>query len=179
MASVIVEPLGRHHDRAAFDCGETRVDNFIRMTARKHAAEDLAVVRVAAVSGTNVVIGYHSLGAHSLSGDGLPVTISPKGRPFPGIGVFYLGFIGVHRTMQGKGIGRLLLRDAMRQSVAASRYGGIAFLVLDAVDDERAGFYRHLGFQSLPSQPLRMAIPTEIMRRAVAAIPQSIPSEML
>jgi ribosomal protein S18 acetylase RimI-like enzyme len=168
MPRVIIEPLGRQHDRAAFDSGHPRVNNFIRMTAKKHAAQDLAVVRVAVVAGTTTVAGYHSLSAHSLSGDGLPAEIAPGGRPFPGIGAFYLGFLGVHKDLQGRGIGRLLQRDAMRQTVAASAFGGIAFLVLDAIDEQRADFFRRLGFRSLPSQPLRLVIPTEVMRAAIA-----------
>ena len=166
-AGIVIEPLGRHHDRSSFDSGEPRVDNFLRLTARRHVAENLAVVRVAVVAGDPVVVGYHSLGAHSIDAAGLPAGLVPKGRPYPGIGAFYLGFIGVHRPLQGKGLGRLLLRDAMRRTVAAAEQGGVAFLVLDALDEARAGFYRDLGFVSLPSQPLRMVISTATMRAAM------------
>jgi len=164
---IVIGPLAGHHDRSAFDSGEPRVDNFLRLTARKHVAENLAAVRVAVIEGGNAVIGYHSLGAHSIDAADLPAGLAPKGRPYPGIGAFYLGFIGVHRPLQGKGVGRLLLRDAMRQTVAAAEHGGIAFLVLDALDEERAGFYRNLGFVSLPSQSLRMVIPAATMRAAM------------
>jgi len=167
VVQIVIEPLGRNHDRAAFDSGEPRVDNFIRLTARKHITESLAVVRVVVVAGDRKVIGYHSLGAHSLDVGDIPSGLAPKGRPYPGIGACSLGFIGVHRPLQGKGLGRLLLRDAMRQTVAAAEHGGIAFLVLDAIDDQRAGFYRNLGFVPLPSQPLRMVIPTATMRAAM------------
>ena len=78
---IVIEPLGRDHDRAAFDSGEPRVDNFIRLTARKHVAESLAVVRVAVVAGDRKVVGYHSLGAHSLDAGDLPSGLAPKGRP--------------------------------------------------------------------------------------------------
>jgi GNAT superfamily N-acetyltransferase len=164
IAKIVIEPLGRHHDRAAFDCGEQRVDRFLHLTAKKHMAENLAVVRVAVVENSATIIGYHSLSAHSIEAESLPPELTPKERPYAGIGAFYLGFIGVQRSFQGKGVGRLLLRDAMRQTVAASIIGGVAFLVLDALDDERAAFYRLLGFVPLPSQPLRMVIPTAVMR---------------
>ena len=73
----------------------------------------------------------------------------------------------MHRPYPGKGVGRLLLRDALVRTVAAAEHGGIAFLVLDALDEQRAGFYRALGFVSLPSQPLRMVISTATMRAAM------------
>lgn len=167
MAKVIIEPLGSHHDRAGFDCGKPRVTNFIRLTAKKQVAENLAVVRVAVAEGTPKVLGYHSLSAHSLLADDLPTDLMPKGRPFPGIGAFYLGFLGVDQSMHGKGIGRMLLRDAMGQTLRAGEYGGIAFLVLDAIDDAAVPFYRQFGFVALPSQPLRMALPTSVIRQAV------------
>lgn len=168
MAKVIIEPLGSHHDRAAFDCGTSRVTNFIRLTAKKQVAESLAVVRVAVAEGSAKVLGYHSLGAHSLLADDLPAELMPKGRPYPGIGAFYLGFLGVDQSMQGKGIGRLLLRDAMAQTVRGGEYGGIAFLVQDAIDDAAVPFCRQFGFIALPSQPLRMVLPTGVIRHAVA-----------
>ena len=46
---IIIEPLGRRHDRAAFDSREPRADRFIHRTARKYIVENLAVVRVAVV----------------------------------------------------------------------------------------------------------------------------------
>lgn len=166
MTKVVFEPLGPHHDRAAFDSGETRVDNFLRLTAKKHVVEDLAVVRVAVAEGSATILGYHSLSAHAMAADDLPDEFRPKGRPHPGIGAFYPGFIGVTRACQRKGLGKLLLKDAMRQTASASRLGGVAFLVLDAIDEERAAFYRQFGFVSLPTQPLRMVLPTKTIERA-------------
>lgn len=173
MAKVIIEPLGSHHDRAAFDCGQPRVTNFIRLTAKKQVAESLAVVRVAVAEGTPKVLGYHSLSAHSLLVDDLPAELMPKSRPYPGLGAFYLGFLGVDLSMQGKGIGCLLLRDAMGQTMRAGEYGGIAFLVLDAIDEAVVPFYLQFGFTALPSQPLRLVLPASVIRQAVAQVSNS------
>ena len=167
MAKVIIEPLGPQHDRAAFDCGKPRVTNFIRLTARKQVAESLAVVRVAVAEGGNTVLGYHSLSAHSLLVDDLPAELMPKSRPYSGLGSFYLGFLGVDQSMQGKGLGRLLLRDAMGQTLRAGEYGGIAFLVLDAIDEAAVPFYLQFGFTPVPSQPLRLVLPSSVIRQAV------------
>jgi GNAT superfamily N-acetyltransferase len=170
LAKVIIEPLGPHHDRATFDCGKPRVTNFIRFTAKRQVAEDLAVVRVAVAEGSAKVLGYHSLSAHSLLVDDLPADLMPKSRPYPGLGAFYLGFLGVDQSMQGKGIGGLLLRDAMAQTIRASEYGGIAFLVLDAIDEAAAPFYGQFGFTALPSQPLRLVLPASVIRQAIMEI---------
>lgn len=167
MTKVIIEPLRSDHDRAAFNCGNERVNNFLRLSARKQGKEDLAVVRVAVLEGSNTIIGYHSLSAHSLQAEDVPVELRPKGRPFPGIGAFYLGFLGVQDELQGKKLGHLLLRDAMTQTAIASTYGGVAFLVLDAIDAEKAAFYGKFGFVELADSPLRMVIPTKTIRAAL------------
>jgi len=61
-------------------------------------------------------------------------------------------------------VGMLPQSGAMSRTVAPA---GIAFLVLDALDEERASFYRNLGFVSLPSQPLRMVNSSATMRAAM------------
>ena len=168
MRPITIEPLSRHHQCSDFDCGIDRVNNFIRRTALKHMGQDLAVVRVAVLPNTPKVIGYYSLSSHSLQADDIPPDFRPKGRPFPGIGAFYLGFLGVDRSAQGRKLGHLLLADAMRHTAQASTHGGIAFLVLDAIDAARAKFYDRFGFVELTDPPLRMIIPTKTIRGAIS-----------
>jgi len=54
-----IEPLGLHHDRAAFSCGNAALDDFIKMRARKE--NDLrycAVFILVAARGSRTVAGY-------------------------------------------------------------------------------------------------------------------------
>jgi ribosomal protein S18 acetylase RimI-like enzyme len=58
--------------------------------------------------------------------------------------------LGVDQTYQGQGIGKMLLADALRRSLAASKLVASQCIVLDVLDDadaaRRAAFYQALGF---------------------------------
>ena len=59
LARIRIEPLDRNkHDRAAFSCGEERVDNFLKKTATRQQDEGHTRVNVACLDDGNVVIGY-------------------------------------------------------------------------------------------------------------------------
>jgi GNAT superfamily N-acetyltransferase len=52
----------------------------------------------------------------------------------------------VHKKLQGRGIGKSLLKDAFLRTVEASEIGGLAAILVDAIDDKMAAFYRTYGF---------------------------------
>ncbi len=45
--SLVIEPLGAHHDRAAFSCGEPALDTYLRRQASQDARRRVAQVFVA------------------------------------------------------------------------------------------------------------------------------------
>jgi ribosomal protein S18 acetylase RimI-like enzyme len=67
-----------------------------------------------------------------------------------------LARLAVDRTDQGRGRGALLLAEALRKAVAAGEAAAARLVVVDAVDERTAGFYRRHGFLSVPDHPLRL-----------------------
>jgi len=74
---------------------------------------------------------------------------------------------GVDETYQGRGLGRVLLADALKRAARVSEEIGLAVVILDVLDDgdaeaveKRYRFYEAFGFISFPSRRLRMFIPT-------------------
>ena len=61
-----------------------------------------------------------------------------------------------------------MMSDAMRQFIGAAGHIGVHFLVLDALNEDAERLYRRLGFEGLVSNPRRMIISTEKIRRAFA-----------
>lgn len=49
--------------------------------------------------------------------------------------------------MKGRGIGTSLLKDAFLRTAEASEIGGLAAILVDAIDDEMVAFYRNYGFK--------------------------------
>ena len=81
--------------------------------------------------------------------------------------------IAVDHRHQGRGLGRLLLADALTRVVGAADQIGLKAVILDVIEDggaeiteRRRAFYAAMGFQSLPSRPLRMFISIETVRKA-------------
>ena len=73
--------------------------------------------------------------------------------------------IAVDCRHQGRGLGRILLADALSRTAAVADQIGLKVVVLDVIDDggpeimeRRRTFYAGMGFRSLPSRPTRMFI---------------------
>ena len=171
---ISIEPLDpKRHDRAAFSCGTDRLDNFLKRTARKHQTGDFSRVWVATEGGRPEILGFYALNAHSLEGDERPAHLTRNAPRSGDIPTVYLSMIAVDRRYQGQGLGRILLADALRRATAAADQIGLKAVVLDVIEDggpeatdKRRAFYTSMGFQPLPSRPLRMFIPIETIRRA-------------
>ena len=159
------------HDRASFSCGTGRLDNFLKRSARKHQSGDFTRVWVATQDRRAEILGYYALNAHSLEGDDLPANLmkhAPRSGCIPAV---YLSMIAVDRRHQGRGIGRILLADALKRAVSAAGQIGLKAVVLDVIEDggsditeKRRAFYLAMGFRSLPTRPLRMFISIDTAR---------------
>ena len=77
--------------------------------------------------------------------------------------VVFLSHLAVDGRQQGKGLGRILLVDAMQQCQRAGQILGVRLMLLDvagtAGEAERArlqSFYASMGFRPLPGRPDRL-----------------------
>ena len=68
-----IEPLGTHHDRAAFSCGEPAHNAYLRRHASQDMGQRVAQVFVAPGDGPERIAGYYSLSAASFEKDTLPL----------------------------------------------------------------------------------------------------------
>lgn len=167
----VIEPLDpTKHDRAAFSCGVSQVDNFFRKTAAKQARADNLRVFVM-ISPEAELIGFHALNAHAVAYADLPAKYA-RTRPRHGqIPAAYTSMIGVDRRFAGRGFGGDLLADALRRIVRVADDLGLALVMLDVLDcgdatlvERRLKLYTGYGFTPLPSQPLRLFLPIATMR---------------
>lgn len=169
LAKIVIEPLDSKHNRAAFSCGETHIDNYIRYSAGKHAKNDFVKVYVASKKDSDVVIGYYALGPHAIDATSLPPEFIKKIPKWPLISAIYISMVGVDNSCQGKGLGSFLIADAFKRCIQAAGIIGGHFVVLDAINEKAARLYRRCGFVELPSQPLRMLVSVNSVRKMIAA----------
>jgi len=170
---VVIEPFDpSKHDRTAFSCGVSRLDNFLKASARKQQRDDFTRIWVAVRPQGNSVIGYYAINSHSLLAEGAPEQLTKNAPRHGQIPAAYLSMICVNKAEQGGGIGSALLIDALQRIAKASQQLGIAAIILDILDDDgpqaaerRRKFYESMQFQSFPSQPLRMFLPIAIAKK--------------
>lgn len=155
----IIAPLGNQHDRKSFDCGEPSLNQYLHRYASQDIRRRVNRVFVASPPGEpKQVIGYYSLNASSLDATNLPDGFRRRlpGYPVP---VVLLGKLAVAESHQSKGLGSILLADALQRVAQASQVLAVYAVVVDALNDRAAGFYQQFGFIPLPSQPLKLFLP--------------------
>ena len=167
LARIRVEPLDRRkHDRVAFTCGASTLDNYLKNTAARQQDEDMTRVRFGRLDDSKDVICFHAMNAHSLDISSLDEPFRKRFPRYDAIPSIYISMIGVHSDYQGFGIGSQMMGDAMRQATRAADAIGARFLVLDALNEKAANLYHRLGFRALISRPERMIISFDAIRRA-------------
>ena len=139
-----VEPLGNHHDRAAFLCGVEMLDRYFKQQAGQEGRRHVANCFVGVHRGKNTVGGYYTLSATSVIFDNLPETLRKKLPRYPEVPAALLGRLAVDLRHRGERLGEFLLFDAMRRTLHADL--AAAILVVDAKDDQATTFYKHYDF---------------------------------
>jgi GNAT superfamily N-acetyltransferase len=159
-----IEKLDRRHDRTAFDCGQRALNDWLKLRASQYEKKDLARTYVAVRAGEVVVVGYYALATHRVCHDVLPAD-QAKGVPRIDVPVVLLGRLAVDRSVQGQGLGELLLVDALRRAEHLADFIGIRAVEVDALDEVARLFYLRYGFTPLADDPRHLFLPMQAIRR--------------
>ncbi len=156
---LVIAPLGKQHDRKAFDCGEQSLNQYLHRYAGQDIRRRVNRVFVASfLDRPQQVVGYYSLSAGSLDATDLPEAIERRLPKYP-VPAALLGRLAVTQSCRGKGLGSILLVDALQRVAQASQMMAVYTVVVDALNAEAARFYAQFGFTPLPSQPLKLFLP--------------------
>ncbi len=154
-----IEPLGKHHQRAAFSSGSESLDRYLRHQAGQEARRHIAVTFVLVDTQHQVIAGYYTLSATSILLGELPPEVADKLPRYPLVPATLLGRLAVDTGYQGKGLGEFLLMDALRRSLAQSQAIASMAVVVDAEGDRASSFYARYGFIQFPEHPHRLFLP--------------------
>ena len=156
--ALTIEPLGRRHDRTAFSCGLPELDRYLARQAGQDVRRRIARVFVCTAGETHAVLGFYTLSALSIDLASLPEQRSRKlpRHPLP---CALVGRLAVDRSAHGRGLGRMLLADAVRRTVAAGETVAMHALIVDAANDDARRFYEKFGFVPLTDDPMRLFLP--------------------
>ena len=156
--ALIIEPLGKRHERAAFSCGLPELDRYLARRAGQDVRRRIARVFVCTAGETDAVLGFYTLSALSIDLASLPGQLSRKLPRHP-VPCALIGRLAVDRSAHGRGLGRMLLADAVRRTVAAGESVAMHALVVDAANDDAKRFYEKFGFMPLTDDPTRLFLP--------------------
>lgn len=153
-----IEPLGEHHDRAAFCCGKDPLDQYLRNQAGQALRKNLAAVFILTPDGQKIA-GYYTLSSYMVKLDEIPEGIAKKLTRMQEIPATLLGRLARSVEFRGQGIGEVLLVDALKKALHNSAHVASWAVIVDAKDEEAVEFYGHYGFVPLPSKPNRLFLP--------------------
>jgi GNAT superfamily N-acetyltransferase len=159
---VRIEALAAEHARTGFRCGVRRIDVYLADALELQAC-GFARVFVAIEPGSPAIHGFYALHSHVV-GRNLPAELGRRVLPGSRIPVIDLVMLGVDQTCQRRGIGRMLMADALRRVKRVAQDVGIWAIMLDPLDQRAEHFYRALGFDTLIDRTRTMYLP-------VASIP--------
>ncbi|HEY5208770.1 MAG TPA: GNAT family N-acetyltransferase [Stellaceae bacterium] len=163
------EPIGRHHDRGSFDCGNNDLNEYLERYARQNHEVGGAKTFVAVSLGKRgAVLGYYSISPGAIEFAQVPKTVTRKLGRYE-IPVFRLARLAVALSAQRQGLGtELLLAAGERALAVAAEVGGVA-LAIDAKDRGAADWYRRFGAVPLLDDPLKLVLPLATIAVALAA----------
>jgi GNAT superfamily N-acetyltransferase len=137
------ELLTAEHDVSQFACGKPALDLWLKARALSNQRKGFTVVMV--VHDSVRVVGYYGLAPTAVAPSGMPRSVRTGQPPNP-VPCLLLGQLATDRDWIGKGIGTGLLRHALMRSVRGAKLVGGRALLVNALDEEAALFWRKHGF---------------------------------
>lgn len=151
--------LDAAHDLGKFACGKSELDDWLRNHAL--ASEGRTARTYVVCENKVIVIGYYCIATGSVERGALPSRLK-RVRGLPNqIPVAIIGRLARDTRYRGTGLGADLLRDAISRIVAASGTIGIRCILVHAIDDEAARFYKKYQFVECPVGPRTLVLPME------------------
>jgi GNAT superfamily N-acetyltransferase len=165
-ADLRVEPLdGKRHARRAFTCGVDSLDDYLRTQAAQDVRRKANAVFVhVAVAEPRTILGYFTLCALGVASGTIPDRARRHLPRHPLVSATLIGRLAIARAHRGLGLGSVLLVRALRMAYENADVVGSSMVVVDAIDDKAASFYRAHGFIELPESP-RLVLPMQALAR--------------
>ena len=148
--------MNASHDASSFRSGESVLDDWLRQRALSNNDTAASRTYVVCAAGSKRVIGYFSLSmGQILARD---VAGSMRRNMPTQIPAVLLGRLAIDATVQGTGLGRALLADAVRRSLVASRDVSARLVLVHAISPSAEAFSIHHGFVRLPLETSTLAL---------------------
>ncbi len=136
---------------SSFSCGKPALDNWLKTRALPNQQKGFTVVIV--VADDKRVVGYYGLAPTGVIPSVMPRSVRTGQPPNP-VPCILLGQLATDTAFTSRGIGTVLLQHALTRSVAGAQLIGGRAVVVNAIDDEAARYWRRRGFLPSKDDPL-------------------------
>lgn len=154
MAVGAPEPLAPHHDAGSLMSGVESLDHWLKHRAFKNQVNGASRTFVACDE--RRVLAYYALASSAIIVQATPGRFR-RNMPDP-IPVVVLARLAVDQSLQGRGFGRALLRDAGQRVIQAADTIGIRGMIVHALSAEAKTFYEQIGFEPSPLGPMMLMV---------------------
>lgn len=148
------EPLASHHDVRPFTSGVESLDHWLKHRALKNQATGAS--RTFVLCQGPSVRAYYALASSAVIVDAVPGRFR-RNMPDP-IPVVVLGRFAVDQSLQGRGLGRALVRDAGLRVIQAADTIGIRGMIVHALSAEAKSSYERIGFEPSLIDPMMLMV---------------------
>lgn len=157
---LVVEQLqSKRHDREGFACGEPSLDAYLRQQAVQHHRDGISTTHVLVDDAERArILGYYSLSAAQLLLTDLQEADRKRLPNYP-VPAIRMGRLAVSVSEQGKGHGDYLLAHAVARCLGLREQLGVRVLLVDALHEKAARFYRAYGFREAMASSHTLYLP--------------------
>lgn len=159
-----IEPLTDGHNLDTFTCGHPALDTWLREHAQRATRQGTRTYLLIE-DRTAAVAGYYAITPHLIEREETPRRIG-RGAPRQ-IPAILLAKLALHERLHRKGLGAELLIHALTTIVTAARSAGGRLVIVDAIDDNAAAFYRAHDFEPTPNDPHRLILKLSTVAKAL------------
>ena len=156
MAIVIVPFDKQKHDSSEFDCGNSKLNRYLKEQAGQDIRCHYASLFAAVESDTGKVRGFYTLSSTSVNVGLLPGDLQKKLPKYPHVPGIRIGRLAVDLTAQRQQLGTALVANAILRSV--NNVAEWALMEVDAKDERSFSFYKKIGFTALQDDRLHLFI---------------------
>lgn len=149
---VRVRKLAPSDDRSRFSCGDPDLDSFFRQFAAKNQFEYLVGVTYVAVDDRDVILGFVTVAAGSLSHKLVRKAVG-RGAPAYPLPILRVARLGVATGIQKAGVGSELIEAAFDVAITMASGSGCSAVIVDAYPTA-ISFYERFGFQVIPEEEI-------------------------
>ncbi len=156
--------LDERSDLSRFDCGVPSLHQWLSGGALEAQARATAAPYVWTAPTTGLVVGYYAIAPHQVRREQVSCAMAGGVTVIP---AYLLARLALEVTLHGRGLGAELLHDAMDRIVTAADTASGRLIVVDAIDQAAAAFYRHHDFQPVRDNPHRLVLQLSTVRKVL------------